>query len=154
MDPFGKKLVSGQTAGPAGRTFDESEDAVLDVPSRDPRSARSGMPLHFPTLHIRVDRDRATPTVTLVGEVDLVDEQRLEDCLASLTGTVIVDLHAVTFLGSTGLRAFVVAQKRLSADGGMLLIRAPRDHVRRVLEITGLDFMVIGTARVDGKPAA
>jgi len=112
------------------------------------------MPLELPTLHIRVLRGRGTPIVVLVGEVDLVDVERLDDCLASLSGTVIVDLNAVTFLGSTGLRAFVTAQKRLQADGGKLLLRSPKDHVRRVLEITGLDFMLVGTPRVDGRPAA
>ncbi len=48
----------------------------------------------------------------LVGEVDLVDIEKLDDCLATFSGTVIVDLNAVTFLGSTGLRSFVVAKKR------------------------------------------
>ena len=93
---------------------------MLDVHGRDLRAARSGMPAQFPTLHIAVVRNRATPIVTLAGEVDLVDKQKLDDCLASLTGTVIVDLRGVTFLGSTGLRAFVVAQKHLDDDGGRL----------------------------------
>src|SRR4051794_2948197 len=149
------KICSGfKTGSPPVGTFDESEAAVLDLHGHDPRATRSGMPVHLPTLHVRVDHNGPTPIVVLVGEVDLVDKQKLDDCLASLTGTVIVDLQAVTFLGSTGIRAFVVAQKRLCADGGKLLLRSPGDHIRRVLEITGLDFMVIGSARDDGSPAA
>jgi anti-sigma B factor antagonist len=132
----------------------DREVAVLDMHGQDSRGARAGMPVRLPTLHVRVLRDRATPIVILVGEVDLVDIGKLDNCLAALSGTVIVDLNAVTFLGSTGLRSFVVAQKRLHADGGKLLLRSPKDHVRRVLEITGLDYMLIGTASADGMPAA
>jgi anti-anti-sigma factor len=121
---------------------------------QDANGVRWGMPVHLPTLHIRVTRERAIPIVILVGEVDLMDIGRLDDCLAALSGTVIIDLNSVTFLGSTGLRTFVMTHKRLHSDGGKLLLRSPKDHVRRVLEITGLDFMLLGTANTDGRPAA
>ncbi len=127
---------------------------MLEIHGHDQHSLRVGMPVRIPTLHIRIVRDHARPVVVLVGEVDLIDIAKLDDSLASLSGTVIVDLQAVTFLGATGLRAFIVADKRLRADGGELLLRSPRQHVRRVLEITGLDFMVIGTSSRHGSPAA
>jgi len=124
----------------------------MHIHRADALHVRAGMPFRLPTLHIRVLDDGAIPVVVLVGEVDLDDVDKLTACLRRLTGTVIVDLAAVTFLGSTGLAAFVTTRKRLREGGGDLLLRSPSDLVRRVLEVTGLDVMVIGRATADGRP--
>ena len=122
---------------------------MLDLEGRNEGNRRAARPVQVPALHIRVIEGATTQIVVLAGEVDLAERETLRDRLHSLGGTVVVDLGAVTFLGSTGLGVLAGARKRLRSDGGDLFVRSPQDHVRRVLEVTGLDVMLIGAANTD-----
>lgn len=81
--------------------------------------------------------------VTVTGEVDLVEAQRLQRAVLDLVDggarELVVDLSGVSFMGSTGLGALVVGHNRLLEEGGSLTLRNPSKAVRRVLEITSLD---------------
>jgi anti-anti-sigma factor len=77
--------------------------------------------------------------VTVVGEVDLASAPQLRTELAQLTGSVVVDLAGVTFMDSVGISVLMLTQRRLvESGGGSLVLRAPQDHVRRVIELVGL----------------
>jgi anti-sigma B factor antagonist len=84
------------------------------------------------------------PVVALAGDIDLatIPEARA-DVFAALTAnpgaTVVVDMSAVTFLDSTGLGMLVSANRQAEEAGGRVVLRAPTEPVRKVLEITGLD---------------
>lgn len=77
------------------------------------------------------------------GEVDLYTAPRLKEELAGLvTGgraRVAVDLSGVEFLDSTGLGVLISGLKRCREAGGELALAEPREPVRKVLSITGLD---------------
>jgi anti-sigma B factor antagonist len=77
------------------------------------------------------------------GEVDLYTAPRLKEELAGLAGggraRVTVDLGGVEFLDSTGLGVLISGLKRCRQAGGDLRLAAPREPVRKVLSITGLD---------------
>jgi anti-sigma B factor antagonist len=77
------------------------------------------------------------------GEVDLYSAPRLKERLGELTGggrsQIVVNLEAVEFLDSTGLGVLIGALKRCREAGGTLALAAPREPVRKVLAITGLD---------------
>jgi anti-sigma B factor antagonist len=77
------------------------------------------------------------------GEVDLYTAPRLKDELTGLAGggraRVTVDLEGVEFLDSTGLGVLISGLKRCREAGGELKLAAPREPVRKVLSITGLD---------------
>jgi anti-sigma B factor antagonist len=81
--------------------------------------------------------------VEVKGEVDLYSAPRLKERLAELTGAgrtrIAVDLGAVEFLDSTGLGVLIGALKRCREARGTLGLVAPREPVRKVLSITGLD---------------
>ena len=51
---------------------------------------------------------------------------------------VVVDLADVSFLDSAGISLLIQAKKRLSNAGSDLVLRAPQQHIRRVLEISGV----------------
>jgi anti-anti-sigma factor len=92
----------------------------------------------------RVDRDPDRVTLHLAGEVDLAAAQRvesaIEEALAGEEGVgVTVDLDAVTFLDSTGLRVLVAAHTQCAEEGRSLVLVNPSTSVSRILEITGLD---------------
>jgi anti-sigma B factor antagonist len=77
------------------------------------------------------------------GEVDLYTAPRLKEQLVQLVGggrpRIAVDLQGVEFLDSTGLGVLIGGLKRAREAGGDLVLAGPRDPVRKVLSITGLD---------------
>jgi anti-sigma B factor antagonist len=84
------------------------------------------------------DGDGSGALVTAAGELDLAVKDDLRDVLTPLRGRVTIDLAAVTFIDSSAIGVLVGAHKRLSTDGGTLLLRNPQDMPRRALEIVGL----------------
>ena len=94
-------------------------------------------------LQITPSEDDRT-LLTIVGEVDAHTCGRLKAALDELLGAtegepdVVVDMTAVTFLDSSGLRVLIGAYKEAEERGGRLRLRSPSDGVVRLLEITGL----------------
>jgi anti-anti-sigma factor len=79
--------------------------------------------------------------VVLSGEVDVASCGELRACLAGIpadTTEVVLDLQGVTFLDSTGLAEIIRTAQHLRPDGGVVRVRNPHPHVRRLLEVTGL----------------
>ncbi len=81
--------------------------------------------------------------VQVRGEVDLYTAPKLKEHIVGLvdrgTSRIAVDLDGVEFLDSTGLGVLIGGLKRCREQQGDLAIVAPRDPVRKVLGITGLD---------------
>jgi anti-anti-sigma factor len=79
--------------------------------------------------------------ITITGELDLVSAERLRDevTAAAPGGSVVLDLAAVDFCDSSGLRALVDADLQTRAGGGRLRLVAPGPAVLRLFELTGVD---------------
>jgi anti-sigma B factor antagonist len=82
------------------------------------------------------------PVVSVSGEVDVATAPILRDRLKELTAegasTVVIDLHEMTFLDSTGLGVLVGALKRCREGGGDLRLVAAQPRILKLLDITGL----------------
>jgi anti-anti-sigma factor len=77
----------------------------------------------------------------LHGELD-VDTLAVLDELPVQSGPgrrVVLDLQALTFVDSSGMRGLLELRRRIIDPGGHLVLRRPRPNVRRVLEVSGLD---------------
>ena len=76
----------------------------------------------------------------LIGELDLsgVDlfQRKLEDELDAEGSTVALDLTALTFMDSSGLRALVIADDRVKEAGKKLVVVRPSGPVERVMRLT------------------
>ena len=86
----------------------------------------------------RIELDRSG--ARLSGELDLAAYPRASEELAPLFGSsqeVTLDLSDVGFLDSSGIRLLIRLQKSLVGEG-VLVLRSPKAHVVRVLEIAGL----------------
>jgi len=87
-------------------------------------------------------RDAGTWVVTVSGDLDLASAPQLEAVFEALearaSDQVLVDLAAVSFLDSSGIRAVVRAKRRLDGIGATLVIDAVSDAARQVLEISGI----------------
>lgn len=95
--------------------------------------------------------DDGVRVVAVRGELDLGTasdlEGPLEEAIASMDASVLIDLSDCEFIDSTGIALIVRAWQRLdrSADGegnGRVVICSDNDQVRRVLEITGLELSI------------
>ena len=93
------------------------------------------------SLALRSERDGDTHVIELIGELDLDGAPRLEEELlrveSSDVASIIVDLSALEFIDSTGIRLLLMAADRCSDSGRFTLLRGPR-QVHRVFEITDL----------------
>lgn len=88
------------------------------------------------------DRDGAV-VVKAAGEIDSSNCGALQDLLTDVArrgapGGLEVDLAAVTFIDSSGLRALIVGQRAMVDAGGALRVTSASESVRRLFEITGL----------------
>ena len=81
--------------------------------------------------------------IALSGELDLASAARLEDELKSIEGSnpgvIVLDLQALSFMDSSGLRTLLAADSRARERGGRLVIVRGDERVQRVLRITRLD---------------
>jgi anti-sigma B factor antagonist len=90
-----------------------------------------------------VDRAHDGPTVvTIAGELDMAAAGEVRSVLIEAVDAgedVVVDIVGLRFIDSSGLAAFVVADKTARAAGRSLRLRHPQDVVKRTLAITRLD---------------
>lgn len=76
----------------------------------------------------------------LVGDIDSHTAPTLEVALAELDPgrDVVLDLGAVGFIDSSGLRVLVAGHQRFVGSDSRLVLRSPSAAVLRLLEIAGL----------------
>jgi anti-sigma B factor antagonist len=86
--------------------------------------------------------DASTWAITVSGELDLATAPQLEAVFEALdpapSERVLLDLEAVTFLDSSGIRALVRAKRRLDGIGAPLVVDGISPAARQVLEISGV----------------
>ncbi|MFD7130573.1 STAS domain-containing protein [Streptomyces sp. NPDC059894] len=83
--------------------------------------------------------------VTLAGEIDHHTGDTLRHALDAsgvLRPRIVVDLHQVTFMDSSGINIFIAAHRTLSEAGGWLRLAAVRESVMRTLSIVGVDAVI------------
>lgn len=95
-----------------------------------------------PDLVLTINREGTRAVLAVRGELDAYSAPGLQDQIGKLLGEeideVVLDLSQTGFLDSSGLRAILSAQRRLSESNRKLQLRAPSEPVTRLLEITGL----------------
>jgi anti-sigma B factor antagonist len=85
--------------------------------------------------------------VSLHGELDIASAPDLKSELGSLTAPIVtVDLADLKFMDSAGITALVGARNATVARGGSFRLQGAEGSVRRVIEITGLSFLLTDEA--------
>lgn len=81
--------------------------------------------------------------IEVIGRIDSDNANALQDvaseAMARQRTHLILDLHAVEYINSAGLRTLVQFYKHLKRRGGTLTIVNPSDNVIRLLSLVGLD---------------
>jgi len=97
-------------------------------------------------LEIKTELNGTTLTLKIIGRLDASNAQELTNKLnSSLDGVkeLIFDFSELKYVASAGLRALLMAQKRMNKQGSMV-IRHVDETVMEVLEMTGFaDLMTI-----------
>ncbi|HEX3294128.1 MAG TPA: STAS domain-containing protein [Solirubrobacterales bacterium] len=93
-------------------------------------------------LDIAVSEDGGVRILRLEGELDMAGVDQFERLLAAdrppEKATFVVDLRALTFIDSSGLRALIMADQRVRDGGGRFVVVRATDRVNEVLEMTGV----------------
>src|SRR5215208_8109152 len=90
-------------------------------------------------LSLEIERDGDSLVVRASGELDLATAPMLEECLLHAfegeASPIILDLTAVSFIDSMGLRSLLRAARN---SDSRLRIECESAPVRRMIEVTGL----------------
>jgi anti-sigma B factor antagonist len=92
---------------------------------------------------MRVEQQLDMVLIRLHGEFDLTCEEPFSEELAGAldanTTTLVLDLRALTFIDSCGLRMLVTLDRATSEDGLDFTVLCGEGHVSQVLRSSGLD---------------
>lgn len=100
-------------------------------------------------LRIELEPSGSAVILTMAGGIDISTVGRLREALAYVVrrwepATVVLDLGAVNYLDSQGVRV-LCSERKAASDGGFVLgIRRARPVVQRTLELMGVaeDFVI------------
>lgn len=103
-----------------------------------------------PDDRLRIDVERsgdASVCFVLTGELDPhtapMLQERIDDELEADASTVVLDVGAVRFVDSAGLRVFADTHRRLSEAGDALIVRSPSTGLQKLLTVSGLSDHVV-----------
>lgn len=90
--------------------------------------------------------DDATTVIQMTGRLDIDGANAVDNQFAFAAATrklnVIVDLSGISFLASIGIRLLVTNARGQQGRGGNLVLAAPTENVRKVLETAGIDQII------------
>jgi len=96
-------------------------------------------------MQISIKDEGSTATVILNGKLDIYGAEVVELPLATLSGSkqgIVVDLTAVSFLASIGIRHLLLAAKGVTRRGGRLVLLNPTERVEAVLISAGVNVLM------------
>ncbi|MDE2005821.1 MAG: STAS domain-containing protein [Rhodospirillales bacterium] len=97
------------------------------------------MPIAIETLPGNITR------VVLSRRIDIAGARDIDLPLSVVAGAsraVLIDLAAVEFMASMGLRGLVICAKSIAAKKGRTVLLAPRPAVAEVLSVSGIDALI------------
>ncbi len=78
---------------------------------------------------------------TIEGRVDTITAKAFEahvmELLKDECKSIILDCEKLSYVSSSGLRAFLILQKGINAKKGKLVLRSMGDPIKEVFKITG-----------------
>ncbi|KGX86560.1 STAS domain-containing protein [Pontibacillus litoralis] len=94
------------------------------------------------TIEVAHDEHEQVRKVVLIGEIDAYTAPKLKETIVPLTEEngveVVIDMHAISYMDSTGLGVFISALKSTKEHGSSLTFMNPQERVYRLFKITGL----------------
>lgn len=95
---------------------------------------------HTP-FEIDSEYEEETGRLTLNGELDIATVPRVQEAVDELLARgvrhLVIDLGGLGFVDSSGLRLFIVLDRRAAAEGWTLGLIRPRNAAMTVFEVSG-----------------
>ena len=92
-----------------------------------------------------LELDGNVTKVVLSGRIDIAGARDIEMPMAVVAGSrraVVVDLSAVEFMASLGLRGIVISAKSIISKRGKIVLLLPQPQVQEVITTTGIDELI------------
>jgi anti-anti-sigma factor len=120
---------------------DRAAPALAVAPGLREKASSTLLPVRDAKLRLSTETSEGLAIVHVTGDFDLSNVQIFEAELEqSLSAEVVaIELAACTFLDSSALQSLVRAQRRVAEVGGRLVLVAPSQPAKRVLDIATLD---------------
>jgi anti-anti-sigma factor len=83
--------------------------------------------------------------IKLAGRMDVQGAQEIDLKFTAYTArqrAVVVDMSAVDFLASIGIRTLLLTAKAISQRGGKMVLLNPDANVTHILEMAGIDTLI------------
>ena len=114
--------------------------------------------LIVPMLDIKSTNTSGVSVVTLAGRLDAESAERADAAIKEILDRgvtrLVIDLAAVGYISSGGLRTVLAAAKRTKATGGETRVAGAEPMVREVFELSGLSQFIALDADVNAALAA
>jgi anti-anti-sigma factor len=91
------------------------------------------------------DLDGGVTRVVLSGRIDVAGASQIDMPMSVVGGSkraVVIDLAAVEFMASMGLRSLVVCAKAILNKKGRVVLLAPQGPVEEVIVTSGIDELI------------
>ncbi len=91
------------------------------------------------------DLEDAVTKVVLSGRIDVAGAHEIDMPMSIVAGSrraVVIDLSAVEFMASMGLRSLVISAKSIVSKGGKVALLAPKPAVEEVITVSGIDQLI------------
>jgi anti-anti-sigma factor len=93
-------------------------------------------------FHVSTSREGADVRIEVSGELDIFTSPTMDAAITeALTPTpacVRIDMAGVSFIDSSAIAVLVSSDRKAQEAGSRLVVCAPSDQVRRVLDLVGL----------------
>ena len=90
-------------------------------------------------MTINITTEGKNATVALEGRLDTTTAPQLETALATVPDSIellVLDMSALEYLSSAGLRVILAAHKRMLHQG-QLVVRHVNETIREIFDVTG-----------------
>lgn len=87
-------------------------------------------------------KEKNNATIAYInGRVDTTNynefENQITDKISNTTGDVIINCNEMNFISSSGLRVFLITQKKLKATGRSLVLTNMQEVIKEIFDISG-----------------
>ena len=94
-------------------------------------------------INLKNDIDTDFWEVSVAGELDVSTADEFKEYLHKLIDkgirNIILDLESLDYIDSTGLGVMIGVLKRIKIENKEIYIKSPKDNVKKIFSITGLD---------------
>ncbi len=82
-------------------------------------------------------------SITLAGDVDISTahmlRKELDEAYRETNADILLHFDDLAYMDSTGLGVIIGAYSRMQEEGNGIILRNPRDNIKKLLRITSLD---------------